>query len=320
MFVSDLRHFLDMPDDAPGPARKMAEHLGFVVRAATAGEAGASWVSALTCRRRPVNRPCRGHIAVFRADLPAPIEWQCSTCGDEGVISGWEDSPFDLRQPRSCPDNEPKHETLLADELAAALRALRILDTDCERLVFRMRGSKEGIVLVASADQLDELLGFVAAEANHEINRGRRKRLDETFAELNDTLKDMGSRGTSSSREVPGRAKGAERDTPRLTGRWRILEMDLWDREALDLVAPAFMEFRPDRTGSFGFIAVTGWMDCRCAGNGRSGIEFSWEGTDEGDQVSGRGWAALQDDGSLHGRIYFHLGDESGFRAERYRE
>jgi hypothetical protein len=34
MFVSDLRHFLDIPDDAPGPARKMAEHLGFVVRAA----------------------------------------------------------------------------------------------------------------------------------------------------------------------------------------------------------------------------------------------------------------------------------------------
>jgi hypothetical protein len=95
--------------------------------------------------------------------------------------------------------------------------------------------------------------------------------------------------------------------------------MDLWDRDALDLVAPAFMEFRPDRTGSFGFIAVRGWMDCRSAGSGRSGIEFSWEGTDEGDQVSGRGWAALQDDGSLHGRIYFHLGDDSGFRAERNR-
>ena len=32
----------------------------------------------------------------------------------------------------------------------------------------------------------------------------------------------------------------------------------------------------------------------------------------------GRGWAALQDDGSLGGRIYFHLGDASSFRAERY--
>src|ERR1700687_444684 len=96
MFVSDLRHFLDMPDDAPGPAHRMAEPLGSVVRAATAGKAGTAWVSALTCRRRPGNRPCPGHIAVFRADLPAPIEWQCTSCGDEGVISGWEGSPFDL--------------------------------------------------------------------------------------------------------------------------------------------------------------------------------------------------------------------------------
>jgi hypothetical protein len=182
MFVSDLRHFLDMPDDAPGPARKMAEHLGFVVRAATAGEAGASWVTALTCRRRPGNRPCRGHIAVFRADLPAPIEWQCSSCGDEGVVSGWEDSPFDLRSPRSRPGKEPKHVTLLAEEVAATLRDLQFLDSDCERLVFRMPSTTRGIVLAAYADHLDELLGFVAGEANNETNRGRRKRLDETFA------------------------------------------------------------------------------------------------------------------------------------------
>src|SRR5580704_2954192 len=122
MFVSDLRHFLDITDEAPGPARRMAEHLGFVVRAATAGETGAPWVSALICRRRPGKRPCGGHIAVFRADLPAPIEWRCTGCGDEGVISGWEGSPFDLRQPRSRSDNLPRHETILTDEPASTLR------------------------------------------------------------------------------------------------------------------------------------------------------------------------------------------------------
>lgn len=98
MFVSDLRRFLDMPDDAPGPARKMADQLGNIVRAATAADTGSSWVSALPCRRRPGHRPCPGHIAVFRADLPAPIQWACSSCDDEGVISGWQDSPFDLRR------------------------------------------------------------------------------------------------------------------------------------------------------------------------------------------------------------------------------
>ena len=104
----------------------------------------------------------------------------------------------------------------------------------------------------------------------------------------------------------------------KLVGRWRIQEMDVWDRDALDLVGPAFIEFRADQTGNFGFIAVQGWMDCREATiHDRPGLEFSWEGNDECDQASGRGWAALQADGSLDGHIYFHLGEDSAFRAER---
>jgi hypothetical protein len=35
VFVSDLRHFLGMPEDAPGPAKRMAEQLTSIVRAAT---------------------------------------------------------------------------------------------------------------------------------------------------------------------------------------------------------------------------------------------------------------------------------------------
>ncbi len=48
-----------------------------------------------------------------------------------------------------------------------------------------------------------------------------------------------------------------------LTGRWRIVEMDMWDRNAIDLVEPGFIEFAGDGTGQFGFIAVRGWMECR---------------------------------------------------------
>jgi hypothetical protein len=52
-----------------------------------------------------------------------------------------------------------------------------------------------------------------------------------------------------------------------LVGRWRIIEMDLWDRDAIELVGPGFLEFKPDGTGSFGFIAVEGWMDLRSVRN-----------------------------------------------------
>ena len=103
-----------------------------------------------------------------------------------------------------------------------------------------------------------------------------------------------------------------------LVGRWRIVEMQLWDADAIDLVAPAFIEFGADLRGRFGFVVVDGWMDCRAVKrSGRAGVEFSWEGIDEGDDVSGRGWAVVANDGVLDGRIFFHNGDDSGFRAVR---
>jgi hypothetical protein len=104
-----------------------------------------------------------------------------------------------------------------------------------------------------------------------------------------------------------------------IIGRWRITEMDNWDQEAVDLVQPGFVEFGDDGLGDLGFIAVTGELDYRDADrNGRPAVEFSWQGSDEGDDVCGRGWAALSRDGTLEGHIYFHLGDDSAFRAERF--
>lgn len=93
--------------------------------------------------------------------------------------------------------------------------------------------------------------------------------------------------------------------------------MDLWDRDAIDLVGPGFIEFLADGSGRFGFIAVDGYLDCRQDGGSPPRLEFTWEGNDEGDAVSGRGWAQLEADGSLRGHIYFHNGDDSGFLATR---
>ncbi|MGH3915851.1 MAG: hypothetical protein ACRDTC_20945 [Pseudonocardiaceae bacterium] len=105
----------------------------------------------------------------------------------------------------------------------------------------------------------------------------------------------------------------------RLTGRWQIVEMDMWDRDAIDLLEPGFIEFIGDGTGQFGFIAVHGWMDCRTTErDGRPAVEFCWDGDDEGDQVSGRGWAALVDDTTIEGHLFIHMGDDSGFRAEPF--
>jgi hypothetical protein len=184
MLLTDLHHFLDLPPDTPGPARRLAEHLGNIVRTATAGDAATAWKSALPCRRRPANRRCRGRMIVLRTQPGAPIRWQCSLCNDQGLINNWENTPFDLRRRQITPA-KIDHEIVIPDEIAAALRELRLLDTDCERLVFRIRAHHDGAILAASDDDLDELIGSVAAEANHQPNRRRQQRLDAAFDALN---------------------------------------------------------------------------------------------------------------------------------------
>lgn len=191
MFVSDLRHFLDLPEDVPGPARRMAEHLSLIVRAGTAGVAESPWISALPCRRRPGRRPCPGRLALLRTNVAASIRWECPVCADEGVISGWEGSPFDLRE-RRLAAVAPWRRIVVRDEVAAVLREIRVRDLETERLVFRAQSGEHGVELAGSEDDFEELAGFLAAEANLEPDRRRRKRLDDAFAEFGDALDDLG--------------------------------------------------------------------------------------------------------------------------------
>jgi hypothetical protein len=184
MLVTDLHHFLDLPPDTPGPARHLGEHLSSIVQAATAGDAHAAWESALPCRRRPANRRCPGRIIVFCTQPGTPIRWQCSLCGDDGTISNWEGCPFDLRR-QQLTLAETVHNIIVDAEVAATLRNLQLLDTDCQRTVFAIRAHNNSLLLAATDPDLDELTGALAAEANHEPNRRRQQRLDAAFDALN---------------------------------------------------------------------------------------------------------------------------------------
>lgn len=184
MLVADLHHFLDLPPDTPSPARRLAEQLSSVVRAATAGDVGAAWETALPCQRRPAHRTCPGRLIVLGADPGASIRWQCGMCDDTNLISNWEDSPFNLHR-RTFTVAEIPDEIVVSYEVAAALRDLDLLDPDGERLVFGIRANGDHAVLTATDDDLQALIGAVAAEANHEPNRRRQQRLDAAFDALN---------------------------------------------------------------------------------------------------------------------------------------
>jgi hypothetical protein len=103
-------------------------------------------------------------------------------------------------------------------------------------------------------------------------------------------------------------------------GTWRIVEMELWDRDVLDLVEPSSLTLAKGGQGRIAFIAVEAWIDYRVVvRDGLPAIEFSFQGMDEGDEVTGRAWAVLEGE-RLRGRLFFHMGDDSSFVAERVRE
>jgi hypothetical protein len=54
--------------------------------------------------------------------------------------------------------------------------------------MFRARPCEHDIILTGKEDDLHELVGHVAAEANHERDRRRQKRHDAAFEMLNDAL------------------------------------------------------------------------------------------------------------------------------------
>lgn len=98
-------------------------------------------------------------------------------------------------------------------------------------------------------------------------------------------------------------------------GRWRIVEMEQWDQDFVDLVSPGYITFTRSGRGELHFGAVDVSLDSRVDATGNR-VGFSFEGFDEGDEVSGSGWAELNDQ-KLTGRIAFHLGDTSGFMAQK---
>ena len=51
--------------------------------------------------------------------------------------------------------------------------------------MFRIRACNDHAILEATDDDLDELIGFVAADANNEPSRRRQQKLDAAFDALN---------------------------------------------------------------------------------------------------------------------------------------
>lgn len=62
-------------------------------------------------------------------------------------------------------------------------------------------------------------------------------------------------------------------------------------------------------------MAYIGWERSDTEDHRR--VEFTWEGMDEMEPATGRGWVRIEADGSMFGRFVIHRGERSWFRGVR---
>lgn len=91
--VSDIR----LLESDGARDRRLARFLGEIVAACSLLPSGEFQLSGLCCRRRPNRRRCHGKIRLGRHPETDEIHWCCPSCGDQGVITNWQRSRWDLQ-------------------------------------------------------------------------------------------------------------------------------------------------------------------------------------------------------------------------------
>ncbi len=98
MWVINIQHWLNETKSGPAvPRLKLkVKKLSEIITYATSGAAGIPTESNPKCWRRPKRKSCKGELDIELDQAAGQIHWCCGTCGDEGVVSGWEGLIWDM--------------------------------------------------------------------------------------------------------------------------------------------------------------------------------------------------------------------------------
>ena len=186
-FIADMRHFMeqDPGKELPGPAVRIRRFLGRIIEASTVATPGLLTQTGSRCRRRPGHKPCSGSLQVMLTELPAQIRWLCPSCGDNGIITHWRGTPWDM-SPGAVPaaTGDPLADLLLTGMEHRALQQIEILDQQTRDVVNQARETSAGVLVRGTEEQMEDLAGFLAAEVNHEKRRSRRNMLQAILGRL----------------------------------------------------------------------------------------------------------------------------------------
>jgi len=203
-WITDMGHYLDggrLGDEMPGPALAIALHLGSIIAWITSHDDAGAQRTNVPCRRSPGRKRCTAEIEAKFESPGAAILWRCPVCGDNGHIDGWQGTPWDRRDAeresvehlvsviaglRGQKRRRIEEGAKVAVRLNARDRRLLsdlVVDPDYLERLRPVPGSKD-LTGDYTLDDLEDMLGEIAAEANHTPNTRLKMQLDELYERL----------------------------------------------------------------------------------------------------------------------------------------
>lgn len=182
MRIIDLSAAL-LRDDRLDPRAPLGLFAAIVVESAT--HPGATFSPAPVCRHRLTSRECDGTLAL--GDDGREISWRCTRCEDAGVVVGWTDTVFDLRDAPRSHEAGPLRVYLRPAELYALRRHARPRELRAH-LAALPSAAADIARFTSSAEPLAALATLVERAARVETVLQERRALDRVGAKLELTL------------------------------------------------------------------------------------------------------------------------------------
>lgn len=184
-----------LPESKKSKSRESerSEYLSSIVSAATLAPPGVEVNTMIRCRRRPERKACHGFIRLRLQEDPAQLSWWCPVCADSGVIRNWKGIPWNLSHIRGAAVTNGAEfaELLLTESEFRLLSEIEILEPQARKIVHDATViDGGGMNLLGTMEAIDELMGYIAFEANQEQRKKRQQALNQLFDKINHCISD----------------------------------------------------------------------------------------------------------------------------------
>ena len=185
-YITNMMHFLNedglVPMGQPEEFYAMLNYFGDIVNAASSHPTDAQFCSTVVCRGESGRRRCGSYLTI--AHQPGnTIHWQCSECGDQGFISSWLGTIYDLNEAVERDPTQRVSVAITPDEHRLLKEAITSSQEE-DAIISGAVSTPDGVILSGGLDDFDLLLGSIAFNANHAKTAKCQKTMDKVYEKI----------------------------------------------------------------------------------------------------------------------------------------